>query len=76
MTITLLYFAQLAEERGLRTQTMQLSLEAITLRDLFVQIFQRQPQGIRFAQNQEYVSATTLIMDGDEIAFIPPLGGG
>ena len=76
MTITIFYFAQLAEERGLRSEILQLPQDSLTISDLFVHIFGREAQGIRFAQNQEYVSDKTEIMDGDEIAFIPPLGGG
>ena len=30
----------------------------------------------RFAIDAEYVSAETLVSDGDEIAFLPPMGGG
>jgi molybdopterin converting factor small subunit len=76
MTITIFYFAQLAEERGLRSEIVQVAVQSLTLRDLFSQIFARDSQGIRFAQNQEYVPDNTQISDGDEIAFIPPLGGG
>ena len=76
MTITIFYFAQLAEERGTRKEIISLETEDITIQSLFVTIFERTPKGIRFAQNQEYVSEHTQVHDGDEIAFIPPLGGG
>jgi len=76
MTITIFYFAQLAEERGTRKEIISLKAEELTIQSLFVNIFERNPKGIRFAQNQEYVEANTQITDGDEIAFIPPLGGG
>ena len=76
MTITIFYFAQLAEERGTRKEIISLETAGITIQSLFVKIFERTPEGIRFAQNQEYVEANTYLSDGDEIAFIPPLGGG
>ena len=76
MTITIFYFAQLAEERGMRKETISLKAEELTIQSLFIKIFERNPKGIRFAQNQEYVEANTQLVDGDEIAFIPPLGGG
>ena len=76
MTITIFYFAQLAEERGTRKEILFLKTKELTIQSLFAQIFARDPKGIRFAQNQEYVEANTQLSDGDEIAFIPPLGGG
>ena len=76
MTITIFYFAQLAEESGIRKETISLETEEITIQSLFIKIFDRTPKGIRFAQNQEYVEADTHLSDGDEIAFIPPFGGG
>ena len=76
MTITIFYFAQLAEERGTRKEIISLKAEELTIQSLFVKIFERNPKGIRFAQNQEYVEGNTYLTDGDEIAFIPPLGGG
>ena len=76
MTITIFYFAQLAEERGTRKEIIFLKAEEVTIQSLFIHIFERDPKGIRFAQNQEYVAAKAVLSDGDEIAFIPPLGGG
>ena len=75
MHVHILYFASLREERGLDQETHTLTT-AITISDLFVQIFSRPPEGMRFAVNQLYVSAETMLKDGDEVAFIPPLGGG
>lgn len=75
MTITIFYFAQLAEERGQKQETLQISVP-MTLYELFFYIFKREPSGLRFAQNHEYVSEQSNIEHGDEIAFIPPLGGG
>ena len=34
------------------------------------------PAGLAFAVNQHYVSAATLLHDGDELALIPPVSGG
>ena len=75
MHVHILYFASLREERGLDQETQTLT-NTMTISDLFVQIFSRTPEGMRFAVNQLYVSADTLLNDGDEVAFIPPLGGG
>ena len=75
MTITILYFAQLAEERGKKEESLEVT-GPMTVHQLFLFVFEREPKGLRFAQNQEYVSEHTQVHDGDEIAFIPPLGGG
>ena len=75
ISITLLYFAHLRETRGLSEETMRLE-QPISVGALFSQIFNMSPVGIRFAIDAEYVSADTMISDGDEIAFLPPMGGG
>lgn len=31
---------------------------------------------ILFARNQEFAESTTLLADGDEVSFIPPVSGG
>jgi molybdopterin converting factor small subunit len=31
---------------------------------------------VMFAVNQQYVTADHPLVEGDEVAFIPPLGGG
>jgi sulfur-carrier protein len=34
------------------------------------------PPGVRVAINQQFASADTLLVDGDELAFLPPISGG
>ncbi len=34
------------------------------------------PAGIRVAINQQFAEAHTLLADGDELAFLPPISGG
>ena len=75
MIVHILYFASLREERNCSNETLQLE-ESISLVALFYKIFNRVPVGIRFAINQSYVDGETNIQDGDEVAFLPPLGGG
>ena len=75
ISITILYFAHLRETRGVSEETMRLE-QSVSVGVLFNQIFNMSPVGIRFAIDAEYVSADTLISDGDEIAFLPPMGGG
>ena len=75
MQIYVLYFASLREERECDGEPLVLS-QSMRVKSLFEHIFSRDPIGLRFAVNQCYVSADTWLEDGDEVAFIPPLGGG
>lgn len=75
ITVQVLYFAVLREERGQDQETLSFD-GSLTVSELFEHIFGRPPEGFRFAQNQSYVSAESVVQDGDEIAFLPPLGGG
>jgi len=75
MVIQILYFASLREERQAEEETHTL-LQPISISALFQQIFGRPAEGIRFAINQSYVNGDTILEDGDEVAFLPPLGGG
>jgi molybdopterin converting factor subunit 1 len=34
------------------------------------------PRGVVVAVNREYAPAETMLRDGDEVAFIPPVAGG
>lgn len=34
------------------------------------------PQAVVVAVNREYAGADTILADGDEVAFIPPVAGG
>lgn len=73
-TVTVLYFAQLREERGCSEE--QLGIDSSTPSELFVEIFGRQPDGIGFAINQSLASGKESIQAGDVIAYLPPFGGG
>ena len=75
ISITIRYFAHLREVRGQSEETMTLDAP-VTVGNLFAQIFKMDAKSIRFAIDTEYVSAETLISDGDEVAFLPPMGGG
>ena len=75
MQIYVLYFASLREERQCEGESITLT-QPIQVGALFEQIFSRKALGLRFAVNQSYVPANTILEDGDEVAFIPPLGGG
>lgn len=73
--VTIRYFAHLREMRGLSDETLSIS-GPCTVGELFAQLFEMSSTGIRFAINAEYVDATAMVADGDEVVFLPPMGGG
>ena len=78
MQVTVHYFAALRERAGC-SQALVEAQSAVAVGDLYAQLFPAGPEGslpVMFAVNQEYVGAEHCLTDGDEVAFIPPLGGG
>ncbi len=66
-------------------QASELSLELpnpLTVNDLLVKLISEKPELsqwqeiTRFGVNLEFVERTTLLNDGDEVVFIPPVNGG
>ena len=75
MRILVRYFAILRERKGIEVEEIVLD-EQISVAQLYQMIFGQQESGIRFAVNQNYVESNHVLGDGDEVAFLPPLGGG
>jgi len=78
LQVTVLLFAGLRERLG-ADRSEQTVAAGTTVADLYAQMFPVGPQGrlpVMFALDQCYVSGTTALHDGAEVAFIPPLGGG
>lgn len=72
------YFAVLREQRGCDEESLQLQ-PGETVGALYARLFPAGADGalpIMFAVNQRYVAATHMLSVGDEVVFIPPLGGG
>lgn len=77
-SVTVRYFAVLREKRARDEEQVEV-LPGETVGGLYERLFPPGPAGklpVGFARNQEYVSADTPVADGDEVAFLPPLGGG
>ncbi len=80
MTVTVLLFAALRESKG--TDRLDVELRpGETAHALFDRLFvdrphPRWPGALLFAVNREYVDRGHALQDGDEVAFVPPLGGG
>lgn len=81
MQIRMRYFAALREVTGREAERLELPEGAsiATARD---ELLARYPAlgpvlpRCAVARNQAYVDAETALADGDELAFIPPVGGG
>ena len=79
MRVTVYYFALLQERMGKREEILELA-SCMTVSALYFQIFPEGKQGgripVMYAVNQKYVDSSHPLQDGDEVAFIPPIGGG
>ena len=78
MQITVRYFAALREEKGCDEEAVEVA-RGTSVEGLYQHLFAASPLRalpVMFAVNQGYVSAGHVLSEGDEVAFIPPLGGG
>jgi len=76
-TVTVLHFAQLREARGVSEERATVApgtTLAALYRSLFSDALAALPVG--YARNAVLARGTDVIEDGDEIAFLPPVGGG
>lgn len=80
MTIKTLFFASLREQVGQAQAQAQAQghwQAGLTPLQLWQQVTQTEfPEQILVARNQEYCDADTVLSDGDEVAFFPPVTGG
>ena len=83
--VKILYFAALRERMGRNEEDVAPPATVSTVADLVSFLHDRDPAGtaafaqpglVRAAVNQEFANLKTIIRDGDEIAFFPPVTGG
>ena len=76
-TVTVRYFAALREARGAEHECIEIAA-GTTSEQLYRQLFSGRlaelPVG--HAINASYAAPSTVLDDGDEVVFLPPLGGG
>ncbi|MGC8485957.1 MAG: MoaD/ThiS family protein [Candidatus Baltobacteraceae bacterium] len=79
-TVRVLAFARLREFLG---ESREVALdEGATLRDLWAALLVAEPRlnglegGMRFACNERLCTDERTLCEGDEIALLPPFGGG
>ena len=81
ITVTVKFFAAPREALGVR-ETEAVLPAGSTVHDLIAQLTQQHPvlrPYVRFlnvAVNRAYVGMQTELHDGDEVACLPPVGGG
>ncbi len=81
MRVQLLHFASFREAVGRDEETRELP-DGTRVAELWtrlareVALFRRYPAPPPAAVNREYVSPDTVLRDGDEVAFLPPVAGG
>ena len=83
--ITILYFARLRETLGTASEQIALPAGASDLKSLRALLRERggvwteemaDGKPVRAAVNQDIANGDSRIVDGDEIAFFPPVTGG
>jgi len=78
LSVTVRYFARLRELRGLASEEVAID-QKTTADDLYLTLFPDQGTDrlrVGYAINKSMVPGNTELRAGDEIAFIPPVGGG
>lgn len=81
MRVGLRFFASVKDYFKTSEFTLEISAP-ISAKEIFLKLFDDPSMAksflpsTRFAINCEYVSPETLVKDGDEVAFIPPVSGG
>jgi molybdopterin converting factor subunit 1 len=79
--IKLLYFASFRDAAGRQEEVREMS-EGVRVRDLWSALGREIPDLGRFpsmppaAVNREYVAGDTVLREGDEVTFLPPVAGG
>jgi len=74
------YFARLRELAGVETEALHVQPGA-TLSDVYAVLRGKHDalpkhEAVRAALNQEFAGWVTVVHEGDEVAFIPPVSGG
>ena len=73
--ITLRTFAQLREQRGVAKEDVLIP-EGTTALEAYASLFAEPRVPVGFAVNHELVRGEVVLVEGDELALIPPVGGG
>lgn len=75
MVVTVRHFASLREARGVPEERVELPT-GTSARDAYAILGLPSALPVAYAVNQLRVDGGTVLRDGDELVFLPPLGGG
>lgn len=81
MQVTVRLFATLRQQAGWKEKQFEIAAEA-TVAELIAQMEQAEPvlslhgRTLYAAVNMEYAKLEQRLVDGDEVAFFPPVSGG
>ena len=76
MNITVKYFASLRELQGKGEEILELE-KAISVAEIWEKVCNsKNAMNVLMAINMAYVKPDTLVKEGDEVAFFPPVTGG
>jgi len=78
MNITVRYFASLRDRMGRADEALELDGDSVSVADVWAKVTDGQtiPDSTLISVNMEYTDADTVLKDGDELAFFPPVTGG
>lgn len=75
MRVRVRWFAALRERRGTTEEEVELP-EGLSAREAYARLAPPAEVPVAYVVNGETVPASTRLGDGDEVAFLPPVGGG
>jgi len=76
MQVSIRLFAGLRERAGTGARTLELT-DGATLGDVWPALdLGAEPSGLLYAVNKRYAETETALVEGDEVALIPPVSGG
>jgi molybdopterin synthase sulfur carrier subunit len=77
-TIKVCYFASLREDLGRGEDQLNDINNSLSVADVWMQATGQEtlPTNILMAINHDYVDADSIVNEGDEVAFFPPVTGG
>jgi len=78
MNVMIYYFASLREDIGCGETSITSNATSLTVGKIWTLATGQDvlPDKILTAINQEYVDSNSIVVDGDEVAFFPPVTGG
>jgi molybdopterin converting factor subunit 1 len=79
--LNVLFFGRLKDAIGHAQESIEIAPDS-RIEDLFAQFVARYPEiaahrnAMAVSRNREFAAWTTLLQQGDEVAFLPPVSGG